>query len=77
MIMCPVHEIPPSLRREMNSVASVTTLNTYRLGQGKDVLKGAISVDAQYDKQSAQFVSRLENVYDPNLLRALRLRFIY
>lgn len=46
----------------MNSVDSVTTLNTYRLGEGKDVLEGALNVDAQYDKQSAQFVSRLENV---------------
>lgn len=55
----------------MNSVDSVTTLNTYRLGEGKDVLKGAINVDAQYDKQSAQFVSRLENVYESGLLALL------
>lgn len=65
MLMYPAHELPPSLRREMNSVESVTTLNTYRLGQGKEILKGAINVDAQYDKQSAQFVSRLETMYDP------------
>lgn len=52
----------------MNSVASVTTLNTYRLGEGKDVLNGAINVDAQYDKQSAQYVSRLETVYGSSFL---------
>lgn len=56
----------------MNSSASVTTLNTYRLGQGKEVLNGAINVDAQYDKQSAQYVSRLETGYGSIFLDLLR-----
>lgn len=47
----------------MSSAASVTTLNTYRRGAGKNVFGGALDVDVQYDRQSAEFVSRLENKY--------------
>lgn len=56
-------EIPASLRKEMNSAVSITTLNTYRTGIGKDALGGALNIDAQYDRQSARFVSRLPSPY--------------
>ncbi|KAI7774986.1 hypothetical protein LA080_007498 [Diaporthe eres] len=52
-------ELPSSLVRQMNSAASITTLNTYRTGVGKDALGGALNIEAQYDRQSARFVSRL------------------
>lgn len=56
-------ELPSSLVRQMNSAASITTLNTYRTGVGKDALGGALNIEAQYDRQSARFVSRLPSAY--------------
>lgn len=49
----------------MNSTVSITTLNTYRAGVGKDVLGGALNIEAQYDKQTARFVSKLPSTYVP------------
>lgn len=56
-------DVPSSLRMQMSSVASVTTLNTYRTGVGKDIFGGALNVDAHFDRQTAQFVSRLSSRY--------------
>lgn len=62
-VMDSATELPASLVRQMNSAASITTLNTYRTGVGKDALGGALSIEAQYDRQSARFVSRLPSAY--------------
>ncbi|KAG8161663.1 hypothetical protein KVR01_008650 [Diaporthe batatas] len=58
-MMNPTLDVSSSLRTQMSSVASVTTLNTYRYGVGKDVLGGSLNVDAHFDRQTAQFVPRL------------------
>lgn len=59
-------DVPLSLRGQMSSVASVTTLNTYRTGVGQDVFGGALNVDAQFDTQTAQYVSRSPSRYEPS-----------
>lgn len=68
-VMDPAPDVPSALRRQMSSVASVTTLNTYRTGVGKDVFGGALNVDAHFDRQTAQFVSRMPSPYVPGPFR--------
>lgn len=60
--MDPDRDMPLSLRVGMGSAVSITTLNTYRAVIGKDALGGALNVDAQYNKQSARFVSTLPSM---------------
>lgn len=61
-----ITEIPGSLRTQMNSAVSITTLNTYRAGVGKDALGGALNIEAQYDRQTARYVSNLPSTYVPH-----------